>query len=103
MTAKRTGGNGGVVLDGGDSSMNNSGDTNQPLPNGSEVMIHTVLGDYGSRIESNAQSIDIVSDMVLGLSTQLTNFMKRGRTKIDDIDGQSDEDDKLEDSGCRSD
>ncbi|GKG19371.1 hypothetical protein Tco_0376470, partial [Tanacetum coccineum] len=28
--------------------------------------------------------------------------MKRGRIKLDDIDGESDEDDKLEDSGCRS-
>ncbi|GKC16027.1 retrotransposable element Tf2, partial [Tanacetum coccineum] len=57
-------------------------------------------GDYGSRIESNAQSITKVGDMVLGLSTQLTNFMKRGKIKLDDIDGESDEDDKLEDSGC---
>ncbi|GJV27346.1 retrotransposable element Tf2 [Tanacetum coccineum] len=57
-------------------------------------------GDYGSRIESNAQSIAKVGDMVLGLSTQLTNFMKRGKIKLDDIDGESDEDDKLEDSGC---
>ncbi|GJW52462.1 hypothetical protein Tco_0093813 [Tanacetum coccineum] len=57
-------------------------------------------GDYGSRIESNSQSIAKVGDMVLGLSTQLTNFMKRGRPKLNNMDDESDDDDKLEDSGC---
>ncbi|GJU90326.1 hypothetical protein Tco_1302749 [Tanacetum coccineum] len=100
MAAKRTRGNGGVVLDGGDSSVNYQSDTNPPQPNEFELMIGTVLGDYGSRIESNSQSIAKVGDVVLGLSTQLTNFMKRGRSKLNNMDDESDDDNKLEDSGC---
>ncbi|GJS28668.1 retrotransposable element Tf2 [Tanacetum coccineum] len=62
MAAKRTRGNDGVVLDGGDSSVNNQSDTIPPQPNEFELMIRTVLGDYGSRIESNSQSIAKVYD-----------------------------------------
>nr|GFC21678.1 hypothetical protein [Tanacetum cinerariifolium] len=59
----------GAVLDGGDSSVNNQSDDNQTRPDEFQVIIKAVLGDYGSRIENNDQSIAKMSDMLLGLST----------------------------------
>lgn len=64
-----------LSLDGDTSSVNDHDEAEPNTPEDFKVILKTVFEDFGARIDSNAQSIAKITDLMSGLSTQMTKLM----------------------------